>query len=95
MIALEILWSAGLHPAYHDTIEKAALGAVKIIEHLRRDLADPDADTQAAVLRKLKVEGFCEQPERRFVQIDAIGATDTTPATPTASETLDTAMPGR
>lgn len=54
------LCSIGLHPGYHDTLEKAAAAAVEMVTYLRGQLADPPADVQSLVFRKHGVYGFTE-----------------------------------
>ena len=47
------LCAVGLHPGYHDTLDKAVRGAVEIIESLRKTIADPPHNLQELVLMKL------------------------------------------
>ena len=51
--ALKMLWSCGMLPSHYDSIEKAALGAMRMVEHLRDDLKNPPADVQELVLQRL------------------------------------------
>lgn len=69
--ALEILWSIGLSPSHHPDLVTAAEGVRDIVRHLWRDHADPPADLQESVLRKLGVQGFTDgaPAERRLVEM--------------------------
>lgn len=58
--ALRVLWSIGLSPAHHPDLLSAARGAKSIVEHLRRELADPPPDIQELVLRKLGICHGCK-----------------------------------
>jgi hypothetical protein len=55
------LCQIGLSPQHHPTLEDAITGAREIARAVRRDLADPPADVQEAVMAKLRetiAEGF-------------------------------------
>ncbi len=54
------LCKSGLHPAYHDTPEKAADAVCEMIAYFRRELADPPADLCGLVMEKYGVEGFMQ-----------------------------------
>ncbi len=71
--ALSILHSCGMHPDHYSDIVKAAQGAKDMIQSFRGELADPPHDVQAAVLRKLGVEGYTgnEAPTCRIVAIES------------------------
>ena len=59
------LCKVGLHPEYHDTPEKAADAVCEMIEHFRRELANPPADVCGLVMEKYGVEGFTgDKPAR-------------------------------
>lgn len=51
--ATHALHRIGLSPQHHQTLELAVMGATEIATALRRQLADPPADLQEAVLDKL------------------------------------------
>jgi hypothetical protein len=65
------LCAVGLHPGYHDTVEKAADAVVEMIAYFRAELANPPADVCGLVMGKYGVEGFTEdkEPTHRLVRI--------------------------
>lgn len=68
--ALKILWSIGLLPEAHDTLEKAAKGALSIVTHLRDDIAEPRSDIQELVLQKLGIREEMKQMRIRIAELE-------------------------
>jgi hypothetical protein len=70
--ALKVLWTIGLLPSAHETLEKAATAAFGIVQHLRRELADPPSDVQESVLKKLGLWDVISQRDAAIKERDEL-----------------------
>lgn len=68
--ALKVLWSAGLSPTHHAELHQAALAVVSIVNKLRIEIGSPSTDVIENAMHQLGVDGYCDNPKMRLVEIE-------------------------